>query len=498
MQTIEISDIGPVKRASIPIPEEGGIVVLRARNGRGKTKTLEAVESAITGRGKIDVRDGALRGEVEAFGVEIKVGRSTRRTGELEVTSLDGRLSVAELVDPGLKSGEAADAKRIKALVQLTGVKPAAELFYALIGDRSEFEKLVGTNALESDDLVVMADRIKRDLEAAARKEESQVEHAEGRAKGFRESAAGIDVNSESDAGTLQNALETAIQLESRLKAELSAFEKASKAANLAGDQLEDAEASYAGPSLADAKTREQNRKDESDDAQAAVTALENQLQAARQRAELARRDYSTAITDRKTAEQHESMVKQWRDQIAAGVPAKPSGEALVTASTEVTAARQAVEAGALIRKARLDLMAADQHADTAKEHAATAIKLREAAKGTDEVLSGVVAKTGCPLRVEAGRLVLDTKRGATYFADLSHGERWKMALDIAIDAVGPKGVLTLPQEAWEALDPQNRELIAEHVAGRGVVILTAEASNDDELVAEVFEPEGEPVVAGN
>lgn len=487
MQTIEISDIGPVKHLSIPIPEAGGICILRGRNGRGKTCTLNAVESAITGRGKIDVRDGSLRGEVEAFGVAIKVGRSTRRTGELEVTSLDGRLSVAELVDPGLKSDDAADAKRVKALVQLTGVKPAADLFYPLIGDRSDFEKLVGANALESDDLVVMADRIKRDLESAARKEESQVEHAEGRARGCREAAAGIDVKAESDATKLQGALETAIQLESRLKAEAAAFEKASKAAKLASDQLEDAEASYQGPPLADAQAREATRKDEADDAQAAVTDLENKLAAARQRADYARRDYSAAIADRKTAEQHEAMVKQWRDQIAAAIPAKPDPNDIAEATRAVLSTRQAVESGALIRKARLDLMAADQHAETAKEHAAKAAKLREAAKGTDEVLSSVVAKTGCPLRVEAGRLVLDTKRGATYFADLSHGERWKMALDIAIDAVGAKGVLTVPQECWEGLDNFAREAIAEHVSGRGVVILTAEASDDNEITAEVY-----------
>lgn len=495
MQTIEITDIGPVKHVSIPVPEEGGIVILRARNGRGKTKTLEAVESAITGRGKIDVRDGSLRGEVEAFGVAIKVGRSTRRTGELEVTSLDGRLSVAELVDPGLKSDEAADAKRVKALVQLTGVKPAADLFYPLIGDRSDFEKLVGTNALESDDLVVMADRIKRDLESAARKEESQVEHAEGRARGCREAAAGIDVNAESDAAKLQSDLESAIQLESRLRAELSAFEKASKAAKLASDQLEDAEASYGGPPLVDAKDKEAKAKQRQEDTTRAVREAEEALARAQSADGHARLEYSQAIQSRKTAEQHEAMVKQWRDQIAAAIPAKPSEDHIARASKMVLSTRQAVEAGALIRKARLDLMAADQHAETAKEHAAKAAKLREAAKGTDEVLSSVVAKTGCPLRVEAGRLVLDTKRGATYFAELSHGERWKMALDIAIDAVGPKGVLTIPQEAFESLDPTNRRLIADHVRGTGVVILTAEASDDEELTAELFEPEGAAAV---
>ncbi len=102
MSTIELTNIGPIEHLVIPVPERGGLCVLRGRNGRGKTKALEAVESALTGRGKLDVRDGALRGEVEAFGVTLKIGRSTRRTGELEVQSLDGRLSPAELVDPGL------------------------------------------------------------------------------------------------------------------------------------------------------------------------------------------------------------------------------------------------------------------------------------------------------------------------------------------------------------------------------------------------------------
>lgn len=491
MQTVDISNIGPISQLAFTVPEEGGVIVLRGKNGSGKSKALEAVSSLVNGKGSVSVRDGQLNGRVEGFGVEMKVGRSTRRTGELLVESLHSKMDVSSLVDPGIKSLDAADSHRIKALVTLTGVKPAADLFYPLIGDRSEFEKLIGTNALESDDLVVMADRIKRDLESAARKEESQVEHATGRASGCREAAAGVDVSAECDAGKLQASLETAIQLESRLKAEAAAFEKASKAAKLASDQLEDAEASYAGPSLIDAAKSEETAKGTVAKAEAVVRDAEAALAKARQHHDTARAEYSHAITARKTAEQHEAMVKQWRDQIAAAIPAKPDPNDIAEATKAVLSTRQAVEAGALIRKAKMDLMAADQHSETAKEHAAKALKLREAAKGTDEVLSGVVAKTGCPLRVEAGRLVLDTRRGATYFADLSHGERWKMALDIAIDAVGAKGVLTIPQEAWESLDGINRDAIAEHVAGRGVVILTAEASNDEELIAEVFEPEG-------
>ena len=68
-QTIEVKNIGPVEQVSIPVPEGGGIVVLKGRNGSGKTQTLRAIESAATGRGRPSVRDGALRGEINGLGV---------------------------------------------------------------------------------------------------------------------------------------------------------------------------------------------------------------------------------------------------------------------------------------------------------------------------------------------------------------------------------------------------------------------------------------------
>jgi hypothetical protein len=92
--------------------------------------------------------------------------------------------------------------------------------------------------------------------------------------------------------------------------------------------------------------------------------------------------------------------------------------------------------------------LSAQEYADEAKE-------LREKARQTDEVLSEIVAEIpACPLRVIDGRLVTNTKRGATFYSDLSAGERWRIALDIAIQAVGTGGLLVIPQEAWEGLDP--------------------------------------------
>lgn len=79
------------------------------------------------------------------------------------------------------------------------------------------------------------------------------------------------------------------------------------------------------------------------------------------------------------------------------------------------------------------------------------------------------------------------TKRGETFFNDLSAGERWKIALDVAIDAVGERGLIPLAQEAWEGLDPVNRRLIADHVRGRKVTVITAQC-DAGELRAEPFE----------
>lgn len=487
VQEITITNCGPVKHVSIPVPEDGGLVVLRGRNGAGKTKTIEAVESALTGRGKIDVRDGEKSGEVEAFGVSLKVGRSTRRTGELVVDSLDGRLSLSDLIDPGIKSPDAADARRIKALVALANTLPSAELFYPLLGGREQFEAVIGGLALASDDLVTMAERVKRDCEAKARQEESQAEHAEGRARGAREATAGIDVKAPHDAIELQTEVEAAIRHESQTKSQKEAADKAAMAAKRAGDAIADAEACYGGPTVADAQTLEAQAKRECEAADTAVRAAEEALRAARTSHESARATYAATIASRKQAESHEATLTQWREQVAASIPVAPTAEQLEAAAVRVSTARVANDQGVLVRKALQHLVEGDKHAQAAAEHRKRAEQLREAAHGTDDVLSDLIAKSGSPLRVEKGRLVLTTKRGNTYFHDLSAGERSRLAVDIGIDAVGSKGVLTLSQEIFEGLDPQNRLALAEHATGRGVVILTAEASDDEEIQAEVY-----------
>ena len=78
---ITLENVGPIERLSIPLPE-AGVVVLRGRNGVGKSHALQAVDSLVGGRGRPPCRDGARRAVVEGFGARITISRSLRRTGE--------------------------------------------------------------------------------------------------------------------------------------------------------------------------------------------------------------------------------------------------------------------------------------------------------------------------------------------------------------------------------------------------------------------------------
>jgi energy-coupling factor transporter ATP-binding protein EcfA2 len=165
--SVLVRDVGPIQELKLDL--KPGVTVLVGENGSGKSKTLEAVDALTSGSGKLQPRDGTLGGEVSGFGVRISVGHSTRRFGDPRFVSLGERLDVAALVDPGLKSPEANDAARIKALVGLTGVQAEPALFYELVGGQEEFERLVKKSSIVLEDPVEMARRVKKDLEEAAR-----------------------------------------------------------------------------------------------------------------------------------------------------------------------------------------------------------------------------------------------------------------------------------------------------------------------------------------
>lgn len=462
--------------------------MLKGTQGTGKSSTLDAVDSLLSGNGSLEKRDGAIDGKVSGFGVTISVKKSTRRTGELEVESLSGRLSLGDLIDPGLADPAAADAKRIKALIQLSGTECNPALFYDLVGGEAEFKRIVGDQSRETD-VLKLASVVKRKIQEAAREVESAADKAAGSARAFRESAAKVGDVEAIDPAKLQADLEAAIANESALKQAAKSGAELAKNAAEARDQLAKAEASYEGKSVEEATKDHDAEVAKVQAAEARVDELLKQLQAAEAEVETAKRAEFQSRIKVDQAKNHFRSLESWRQLVAGAESLNVPDEASIAQATQqVSEARAALETQALVRKAIDDRASAEQ-ADLQYHSLATrATKLREAAGKVDDKLSEVVGALNCPLKVRDGRLVLDTDRGEELFAELSQGERILQAVPIAAASLPEDGVLTIPQGFYGEIAPANRKLLHETLREHGVVAITALATDDPELCAEVFE----------
>ena len=87
-KSFEVTNVGPVEYVEIPLIP--GVVVIRGRCGRGKTKTLEAIDTAGMGsKHKLSTRDGSVsKGKVTGEGVTLTIDRSTRRWASLRCRAL--------------------------------------------------------------------------------------------------------------------------------------------------------------------------------------------------------------------------------------------------------------------------------------------------------------------------------------------------------------------------------------------------------------------------
>jgi energy-coupling factor transporter ATP-binding protein EcfA2 len=481
---IEITDAAVVRKLRFDVGEEG-VTVLLGANATGKSTALRAISSLVNPevRGVVEHSDGAVAGEAKGFGAAVRFGRNTTRSGELEVMGLEGRFNVADLVDPKIKSPEAADAKRIKALIQLSGdVTADPRLFYSLLGGQEAFAEHVSPKALKYPDVVQMAGAIKRDLEGKALALESEAERESIAAESDRLAVVGVNVNAIDDKETLDADLELAIQEQADLKARAKSALDAETAAAKARQALQEAGSGYKGISSAAAAANVLSAAKEVDeqrgqlaDIDQQIAALQSKRAATVQRIASKTLAHEAALTAQQTADAHEATLAQWRLTLEASLPAKVTEEQLAEAAQYVSAVREAVDQGTLVRDAKRRLKLADGHANAAAKLRTQADKLREAAQGTDNVLSDAVAGLGCPLSVSHGRLVTPTERSKTeLFADLSRGQQWMLAMQIAIKAVGRGGLLVIDQECWEGVDDEHKLIIGNELVGTGVVLITA------------------------
>ena len=477
-----------VSHLTLPIPQGGGLVVIRGDNGCGKTEALNACRAVLgskDAKSALRTTDGEKSGSVEGLGVTISIGRSNREKGELTVASIEDTLDIADLVDPGIDDLNAADSKRLKSLLKVAGAKGDITLFGELIKDVE-----IDGDVIKERDLIKQAGGVKRTLEKLARSAEAAADGFTVEATAALKATEGIDLEVECDEQKLQLALKSAIQRDTQIDERLKAAEDAADARRKAQAALDKAKADYKGQRPEDALI-------EANAAQELETEKSNQVRSLREQLAAAESELKVCVEQTKAknlayelAVNHQNTITHWQEQIDRDIPQAPSADEIQAAEQAMQAAQDAVVQGARIRLAKAAVQESDDLTAKAKDRRKQAEHWRESAKGVDEVLSQQVAALGCSITVgddDKGLRLMVThpKRGLIYFSELSAGEKWATVIPIAVKAVGEDGVFVIPQTAYEGLQPRVRKQIVELLKGSHVTAITAECA-DGEIKAEV------------
>lgn len=492
METIRVSNVGAIPEFSFKLGDYG-VTALVGPQGVGKSTILAAVQSLASGKGKVPLRDGEKDGVVDGFGALMMISGKTTRSGEFEVEHLEGRFDLATLVDPGVASPAAADARRIKALVALTGVKGSPDRFKS----RDEFtdlEQVVPPEALSGDDLVEQTARVKRAYEEAARKAEDQAQHEDGHAKGCAEAAEGLDLEAECDAIKLRRQYDAARDTLTTLKEKRSTWADMRMKAGAARQAIEAAEL----PDLEEVKAEEKKAAKQQQEAHAAVGKQEDEvalaeriLYAAKHELELRRERLKTANAALSATEEavtsaieaHAHVAEQQALVNSFSEKECPVSDAQLTdAEMAVSAASDANDHGTLIREAKEKLTRAEAHEAKATSHRKQSEQYRSAAHATDHVLSDAIDCERLKVEAREGAAVLlapDDEHGGEWvpFARLSDGQRWREAIKLGAQRVGEGGLLVIPQGAWGELSGKTRKDIHEFAREAQVYVLTAIAT---------------------
>lgn len=476
--TIEINNIGPIEHVRIPIPEGGGVVVMRGRNGSGKSTAIEAVGRLARGSDlRAKPRHGSKKGSIEGFGATVQVGmKRVIGEGQLVVEAFDKRIDIGRLVDPGIKDPESADRQRIQTACALAGVESDASL-WGTLAPGLEAELQVG-------DLMEQAKNVRKELHRRAREHEDEATRLQERARVLQAEAGEVEDFDFTDEAAQAN-LEAAISEHSALKAR-------AEAATAARERGEKAKAWLAqqgkAPDLDALNVTLQAAFDRRDEAEALVEECEKKLIDARlshaKAADAVRHARSELEAGEKLAE-HRAAADAALADATKHAGACPTAEQLAEAERKVAQARKDIA-----------LAAAAARADEKKQQAKAALEEREAVRDqadaaraaadrVDDILAQhLAAVMPQGLRVIDSRLVLERGTRLVPFAELSDGERWTIALDIAIEAMPAAGVIPIEQPAWEGLDGEARRAIAAHAKKRGITIITAEADHGAEVGA--------------
>lgn len=474
MSTIEIKAVGPISSIEFDLPEgSGGVKVLKGTSGVGKSTALLALSGLIGDKDALSTltpHDGQERGEIVGLGRSVKVGQRVSATGTTLVPTLGGRLDVATLVDPKVIDPTARTKARVKCLVSIGGLKLTPK---DLLGE--EYDEIVNKvdmqDIAKQDDPIAMADKLKRSLDSLALSEERESDRLAGMAAAKRQEAGDVDqLNAESV--SFEDAVKQhrqAMQAVADARNSKSEFESACQTYKTVMTQIE----SMNVEGLDELQQQWNTQKTLVDGLRQRLAAAESRFQEI---------DHRFQEMNRQA-----SRLKELQSQLK-----KP--ECSVT--DETIASLEQAENAALARLT--DIQSLSHRRDVLKESFELQQKSQESSEVAGEyraigtiVLERVQkALPAGPLQIKDGTLVVqhDRRKKAVPFDKLSTGERWRVAMEYAIAAVGAGGVIPLHQEAWQSLGPELKAAVAKQCHEAKVWLISASVEDGGELRVEDFD----------
>lgn len=483
MENIEVKEHGLIEYISLPV--RPGVNIFRGPNDCGKSVLLEGLSRTLGNqRAKAACRTGQKQGSIEGLGVKLTVSKRTTVKGVLVVDSIEGRYTVADLVDPHIKDPVAADTKRIHALLSLNGVESDPAKFHALLpGGKEEFDRVVGP--VEGDGLVELAGIIKRKLEHKSRDNASRAADFKLQAEVCKLACEGVDTSVETDVSKLQAAFEEAVQLRAELRERDRAAMEAIEKSQEASEALKQAQHGQRAFTVERATEAVQDAHKQGLVSKARVSAALVALTEAEQAAASADASLKHLRRELENAQFREQLAVGWQATIDAAIGlSSPTLEEVATTAATLEAARKAIELGVKARDATKNTQQALDHLHESNIHSEAAESLRQAAMATDDVLSDAVDSE--TLTVVGGRLMTPTEdRGLIPYAERSQGYRANIAICEAIKLIKSQGthdtaIIPLPQELWAGIQPNIQRAIDLQARKAGVTIYTAEAVDED------------------
>lgn len=464
---LTVEEYGNVEHLEIAIPDHGCLIEVRGRCGSGKSAVLNAAEVAAGGAAKYERRDGSEMAVIRGFGTTATLRRSLRRKGKLEVELVDEPSDIGILVNPRIKSIDAASAKQIKALMRLSGSEVDASKFTGLCPDGHLF--------LISNDPVAMASEAKRSYGELARKRETVAIAEQAKYDAAVLLAGGLNMEAECDSDTLQAAFEAACQTVADLIARKRQADQECDRQHKAREQFDQIMGAYDGLAQREASDKLSASYARLTLDRDKVTLLERQLEAAK--GAVNEQISITNIDERIEAEarEHERVTAELEGMLGAKSVIFPTENEIEEAVAFNTECRCAIEQGALIRDAKIKLADAALCESAAVQASVDARAYRHAASKCDGVLTAAI---DCEqLAVKNGHLVA----GGESFNRLSEGLRYEIAIEIACSNI-PEGqsLLVIPQEEYQATDPEMRQRIRQIAEERNIVILAGIATDGD------------------